>query len=252
LSLLGIALMIFSPWVGAFAAIAGWRTGGRWLREEAEDGVAAGAGDEKMSGQEHAGPIAQAHDPTLSLWPPVAVLAPAVVAALMVAAGAASAFAPPVSLLAAALGWAFIYAACVDLRARLLPDWPSWFAGGVGLTMAWSAAAWPGVAFAAAGALSAGAGLALAALAMRWRMGREALGFGDIKLAAAGGLLLGPVAIWTAIGAAAAATVMWTLAMMALRPGARTAGAEIPFGPGLLAAIWLGWIAERAWVLAGL
>jgi prepilin signal peptidase PulO-like enzyme (type II secretory pathway) len=74
-------------------------------------------------------------------------------------------------------------------------------------------------------------------------LGREALGLGDVKLAAAGGALLGPVLIWTAIAAAAAGTAGIAAAFVVLRKRALTRDLEIPFGPGLLAAIFAAWIA---------
>jgi leader peptidase (prepilin peptidase)/N-methyltransferase len=241
MSLYASSLLAVSPVIGALAALMGWRTGERWLAEEAEARaerqVDALEPAHRPDGETQATPPGQP-------LPPLSFLALAALISGLVALGAVSAFAAPVSLGAALLGWAFVYAASVDVRARLLPDWPSFLAGVLGIVVAWMEGASLGVLIAFAGAASAGAGLALVALVMRRRMGREALGWGDIKLASAGGLLLGPVAIWTAIGAGAAATILWMAAMAALRPGFSLRD-EVPFGPGLLAAIWLGWIADR-------
>lgn len=241
MSLAASVLLAISPAIGALAAIAGWRTGGRWLAEEA----LAARGDPERAGEDanQAGPELDAQP--MRALPPLALVGLAALLAGLIALGAVSAFAAPLFLGAAGLGWAFIYAAYVDLRARLLPDWPSLLAAMLGAVAAWMEGAGPALAMAFAGAASAGAGLALAGLLVRWRTGREALGLGDIKLAAAGGMLLGPVAIWTAIGAGAAATILWLAAMAAVRRGDVKLRDEVPFGPGLLAAIWLGWIAER-------
>jgi leader peptidase (prepilin peptidase)/N-methyltransferase len=94
-----------------------------------------------------------------------------------------------------------------------------------------------------AGAVMAGGALFLVGWVSSRRLGREALGLGDVKLAAAGGALLGPVLVWSAIAAAAIGTAAIAVALAGVRKRALSRDLEIPFGPGLLAAIFAAWIA---------
>lgn len=261
MSLLGIAMLAVSPAAGALAAVGGWRTGERWLREDEDRAAVARCTEGAQLEQNGSHPLsdtacAHAHmcgedaaneRSTAALsWPPLGALALGVIAGVLVGAGSVLAFAGFYQAGAATLGWAFIYAAYVDARARLLPDGPAWAAALWGAMIAWREDGFAGLMHSASGAVSAGAGLLLVSILMRRRLAREALGMGDVKIAAAGGVLLGPVAIWTAVGAGAAATVLWVLTVARLRRRASPDREEIPFGPALLAAIWISWIAGRA------
>ncbi len=139
------------------------------------------------------------------------------------------------------LAQAFIYSALVDARTRYLPHWPTMIAGIVGLALAGLSGGLGGVATAAAAALAAGAALWLVSALFRMIARREGIGLGDIFLVAAGGALLGPVNIWTALAAGAAGTAGL---VVILRRMGRAVATEIPFGPGLLSAIWIGWAAS--------
>jgi len=258
-----VVLLALSPVFGVLAALAGWRTGARWRDEEDEtdDLVASTTGapvaaasafesDELRDQQDHAASLndtwrARMLADTNDQLPRWEILAPALVAGLIVGAAAIAAFSGVRAGIAAGLGWAFIYAAYVDIRARLLPDWPAALTALIGLYFYWDAVGAPGLVLSAAGALGAGAGLLVLSLLMRRRMGRDALGLGDVKLAMAGGALVGPVTIWTAIGCAAAATALWAVIVMYLRSGRIDRLQEIPFGPALLASIWIAWVAGQ-------
>ena len=138
-----------------------------------------------------------------------------------------------------------LFAAAVDARARLLPDWPALLlaSGGVYLSLGDGV---DGLGYALAGGFLAGAGLFIIGRAVAIRAGRDALGMGDVKYTAAGGVLLGPLLIWTALAAAATATLAFVFvgAILARRPLLRLA--EIPLGPALLGAIWTTWLVSEA------
>lgn len=134
-----------------------------------------------------------------------------------------------------------------DLRFFIIPDGLNVSALALGLAhaalrspdLAVSAAAW---------ALLRGAGLAAAFLALhagyRWWRGREGMGLGDVKLAAAAGAWLNwwtiPVAI--EIAALAALGVYGFRQIVLRRP--LDATAKLPFGVFFAPAIWLGWLIE--------
>jgi prepilin signal peptidase PulO-like enzyme (type II secretory pathway) len=139
------------------------------------------------------------------------------------------------------LAIAFIYSGLVDAKTRLLPHAPTALAAIVGLALAWLAGGWQGAGVAVAAGLAAGGTLWLVGALFRNFAQREAIGLGDMLLVAAGGILLGPAVIWTALAAAAAGTAAL---VVALRRAGRAVSEEIPFGPGLLAAIWIAWAAS--------
>lgn len=209
------AMATLSPAAGVAAGLLGARTAQRWGGE--------------------AWPVARGG------WGAVLLLAALGTAAAFVALAA---FRGAWAVAAAGLGLAFIYAGTVDLRVRLLPDAPTIAAGVVGVAWSFDRGGVPGLALAATGAAAAAAAMALVRLVFTRRLGREAMGLGDVKLAGAAGALLGPFAVWGALAAAAAATIAAAF-VFAWRTG-RDLRAPIPFGPALLAATWLGW-AMAAW-----
>ncbi len=162
------------------------------------------------------------------------------VAALLTAAGWAvlalgPSGAPPARAEFALLAETALALAVFDARTLLIPDLYSAavaLAGCVGPL----SAGWP--------TALAGAGVGAVMLAaVRWAVGRavgrEAMGWGDVKLAAALGALLGPLGLlWTV---AAAATAGAAAALLLRRGGAP---ARIPFGaflaPAGLAVAWAG------------
>jgi leader peptidase (prepilin peptidase)/N-methyltransferase len=148
----------------------------------------------------------------------------------------------PVALASTILGALMIAGAEVDARTQLLPDTAT--CGGVVLGIVAAPALDPFEpwlsATAAAGARAAATAFVL--LLLRWcyarLRGREGLGFGDVKLAAAVGawLPLASISFCFAL-ASCAALIMVVSAWM--RGGSINATAKLPFGAFLCPALWL-------------
>jgi leader peptidase (prepilin peptidase)/N-methyltransferase len=148
----------------------------------------------------------------------------------------------PVALASTILGALMIAGAEVDARTHLLPDTVT--CGGIALGILAAPALDPFEPWrsttAAAGARAAGTAFALVLL--RWcyarLRGREGLGFGDVKLAAAVGawLPLASVPFCFAL-ATCAALIMVVSAWM--RGESINASAKLPFGAFLCPALWL-------------
>jgi leader peptidase (prepilin peptidase)/N-methyltransferase len=81
--------------------------------------------------------------------------------------------------------------------------------------------------------------------------GRDGLGGGDAKLAAAAGAWLGAAALPTVIFLAAVSGLVMALG---LRVSGRKVGGEVklPFGPPLCTAIWIIWLydIDLGWLVA--
>jgi leader peptidase (prepilin peptidase)/N-methyltransferase len=77
----------------------------------------------------------------------------------------------------------------------------------------------------------------------RWR-GVEGLGFGDVKLAASGGVWLGWEAFPAAVTLAAVGAIVWIAGTAALKRG-WPRDRKIPFGAFLAPAIWVCWLLAR-------
>lgn len=161
-----------------------------------------------------------------------ATLVPAVALAALPWAG----WAPLVA--ASVLGWTLLALAAIDLRHWILPDiltLPLLLAG-------LAATAWlnpDALADHAAAAAIGGGGLALLAVTYRRLRGRDGLGYGDVKLLAAGGAWDGIAALPTILVTAAVAGLLLAL----LRHGPRLARTSaIPFGPPLCLAIWAAFL----------
>ena len=147
-------------------------------------------------------------------------------------------------VLAAGLIWLSV----VDLRTGYLPD----------SVQAVLAVTGFGVAFAGSPA-GIGWGMALAGAALngfvfwglRWLVsrlkGREAMGFGDVKLVAVGGLWLGPLALPYIMAAGGFLTLAGVGLLSLIRRKALWRG-EMPLGPGLAAGILAMFIAALAHV----
>jgi prepilin signal peptidase PulO-like enzyme (type II secretory pathway) len=94
-----------------------------------------------------------------------------------------------------------------------------------------------------AGVLCGGALFLLREAFFRLR-GTDGLGFGDVKLAATGGIWLGWELFPFAVLVAAFGAILWVLAVMAVErqwPRQR----KVPFGAFLAPAIWVCWLGAR-------
>lgn len=161
--------------------------------------------------------------------------------ALLLLGEAVLAFAPGPVL--ARLEWALLVEtalalAAIDLRLLLIPDLYSALIAAAGCLGPLS----PGLASALAGAMVGGGLMAATrALAGRW-LGTEAMGWGDVKLAAALGALLGPLGLlWTVAIASTLGSVAGLLARRRRTP------TRVPFGAFLapvgVAVAWAGRLA---------
>ncbi len=90
---------------------------------------------------------------------------------------------------------------------------------------------------------------------LRWAVsrlkGREAMGFGDVKLVAAGGLWLGPWAL-PYIMAAGGGLTLAGAGIAGLIKGKPVWQGEMPLGPGLAAGIlgtFIGGLAQLSWLI---
>jgi leader peptidase (prepilin peptidase)/N-methyltransferase len=77
----------------------------------------------------------------------------------------------------------------------------------------------------------------------RWR-GVEGLGFGDVKLAATGGIWLGWEIFPAVVTIAAVGAILWVIGAAALKRG-WPKERKIPFGAFLAPAIWICWVLSR-------
>ncbi len=147
----------------------------------------------------------------------------------------------PAGAPAALLGWTLLLLSAIDLEDMRLPDALTLplLAAGLLLSLAQGglplSLGLPPPTAALAGA--AAGGLALAALAFLYRRlrGREGLGLGDAKLAAAAGAWLGIAALPLYFLLSGLLGIALAVALGALRDPAR----RIPFGPALGTALWL-------------
>jgi leader peptidase (prepilin peptidase)/N-methyltransferase len=162
-------------------------------------------------------------------------------AALGVAAWAATQAAGAALIASCLLGWALLALAVIDRRTFLLPDAITLplIAMGLGVAAWFDPEALPAHALGAAAGWLGFAGIA--ALYRRLR-GRDGLGLGDAKLLAAGGAWLG----WSGLpGTVLIASLLGLAEALARRMRRRaplTADEPIAFGAWLAAGIWLIWL----------
>ncbi|MEQ1864331.1 MAG: A24 family peptidase, partial [Micropepsaceae bacterium] len=140
----------------------------------------------------------------------------------------------------AALGWALLALAAMDLRAFILADVLTLPLIAAGLGVAW----WIEPAMLPWHVIGAALGFALmvgAAWGYRALRGREGLGFGDAKLMAVAGAWTGLEGVGTILLYGAALGLVLVAAM---RIAGRPVDPEtpIPFGAGLAAGLWLTWL----------
>ena len=147
----------------------------------------------------------------------------------------------PVALASSVLGALMIAGAEVDVRTYLLPDAVTW--SGIALGILAASALNPFEPWLSAGAAVArAAATASVLLLLRWGYsrirGREGLGFGDVKLAAAVGAWL-PLALIPFCFALATCAALVTVMLARLRGESIDATAKLPFGAFLCPALWL-------------
>jgi leader peptidase (prepilin peptidase) / N-methyltransferase len=152
--------------------------------------------------------------------------------------------------IAVGLGIAMVAIAAIDADHFIIPDRLSLPAIPAGLL---ASGYWvdPGAAGVVAmshllGAAVGGGSLwALAALYRRWR-GMEGLGFGDVKLAAAGGAWVGLDLLSLVLLVAAGGALLVVTAMIAWGKPGIDRQARVPFGTFLAPSIWGVWVASVA------
>lgn len=167
---------------------------------------------------------------SLTPVPPLRV----VIGGIAVAASAAL-IAPDRLAIACALGWTLLALALIDWQDGILPDLltlPLAAAGVIAGGLGWQDAL--------IGAVVGAGLLAVPAVIYRAWRGRDGLGWGDVKLAAASGAWLG----WRAMpNLILASALLGILAVLLRRWRLRTPlGDTIPFGPALAAATWSLWL----------
>jgi leader peptidase (prepilin peptidase)/N-methyltransferase len=146
------------------------------------------------------------------------------------------------------LGWALLALAVIDILAFRLPDLLTLPLIGAGLLVSTFVLndLWPHVAGAVIGYCAfAAIGWVFARL-----RGREGLGLGDAKLAAAAGAWLGWAPLPSVVLIACAAGFLW-VASMAMVRGRAALTERIPFGVALSIAIWIVWLYGPLEILGG-
>jgi len=131
----------------------------------------------------------------------------------------------------------------IDLKTGFLPD-PLQIALAIGglavvlikspLGLTWECAL-------AGATLNGGFFWALRWLVSRWK-GREAMGLGDVKLVAAGGLWVGPLALPYIMAAGGLLTLIGA-GLASLATGKEVWRGEMPLGPGLAAGVLASFVA---------
>jgi leader peptidase (prepilin peptidase) / N-methyltransferase len=174
-----------------------------------------------------------------------------VVAVVVVAASLAVAPAPQ-GLLGASLGLLMVAIAVVDARRFIIPNELVVAVVALGLVHA-SVEETDGILRALAAALLRGVVLGLLFLSLRelyfrWR-GREGLGLGDVKLAAAAGVWLDWPAMPIAIEIAALGALALYVLGHALGRRRIHAATRLPFGLFLAPAVWIAWLLQL-WLYA--
>lgn len=139
-----------------------------------------------------------------------------------------------------ALGWTLLALAAIDWRHQLLPDPLTALLIVAGLAVAYTLGG-GALAHHAIGAAAGFAALALIRMAYSALRGREGLGLGDAKLAAAAGAWVS----WTGLASVVLIAALAALAVAlvgALRGAELRPDSRLPFGPYLALGTWLVWL----------
>lgn len=148
-----------------------------------------------------------------------------------------------------------VVASYVDVRHWIIPDETSIYAVPVGVLGAFALQyagwdGWPAVTWreSITGALIGGSALATASIVAMWILGREALGWGDVKLMAMIGAFVGPIQVVFLV--LLPASLIGSVASLVHLAWTRRRG-YLPYGPSLALAaaiyvFWGDWIAVHA------
>jgi leader peptidase (prepilin peptidase)/N-methyltransferase len=172
-------------------------------------------------------------------------VAGAATVALGIAALSFSALAPRTAIASCLLGWSMLAIAAIDARRFTIPDLLSLPAIVAGLVASGSVLD-PGHGQLvsvdhALGALAGGAGFWVVREGYRRLRGREGLGLGDVKLAAAAGAWTGWYDLPNVVLLAAATALSLAVAQALVRRRSLAASERIAFGAFLAPAIWIVW-----------
>lgn len=181
--------------------------------------------------------------------PSLAFLGIIAAAALGIALFSFQAFTPRVAAVSCALGWAMLAIAAVDARRFTIPDALSLPAIPLGLLASGHLVVpWSGSLAApdhVIGAILGGAIFWLVREAY-WRLrGREGLGLGDVKLAAAAGAWTGWQDLPDVVLLAALAALGLALLRALVQRNGLVGTERIAFGAFLAPAIWIVWVLRR-------
>jgi leader peptidase (prepilin peptidase)/N-methyltransferase len=169
----------------------------------------------------------------------------AVVASIAVVALSFYALTPKTALVSCFLGWTMLAIAAIDAQRFTIPDVLSLPAIPLGLLASRYAldasASQPVSLDHAIGACLGGASFWLVRETYRRLRGREGLGLGDVKLAAAAGAWVGWMHLPDVILLAAAAALGFAIARAIVRRNSLSGTERIAFGTFLAPSIWIVW-----------
>jgi leader peptidase (prepilin peptidase)/N-methyltransferase len=171
--------------------------------------------------------------------------ATAVACGVGIAAVSFYAFSSWAVLASCVLGWTMLAIALIDAQRFTIPDALSLPAIPAGLLASgYLLDPWSSQFVSLDHAIGTGVGGAVFWLVREayWRLrGREGLGLGDVKLAAAGGAWIGWEHLADMVLLAAAAALSFAIALAVLRGGRLSGTERLPFGTFLAPSIWVVW-----------
>jgi leader peptidase (prepilin peptidase) / N-methyltransferase len=169
--------------------------------------------------------------------------------AVLIGAVSFAAFEPIVAVISCVLGWAMLAIAAIDAEQFIIPDVLSLPAIPLGLLVTRGMSGDPSLAGEAvltnlgAAAFGALALLGIREFYRRWR-GREGLGLGDVKLAAAAGAWTGFEGLGHILLLSCVLAFAYVLVINARNLRAIQGSTALPFGVFLGPSIWLVWCAN--------
>ncbi len=175
------------------------------------------------------------------------------VAAIAGAAASVALLPFPAAGIAAALALLAVFVAAVDIDRLIIPDIANAVIAVLGLALvlieAWPGERWLAIGDALLRALITGGALLLLRFVYAKRTGVMGLGLGDVKLMAAGAIILTWASLPYALVLAAVAAIL-VVVWRGIRQGAwLDRETEIPFGAFLAPAIWAAFLLEQLYLL---